>query len=267
MKAGSRESGVGSRNYGLGMLICVSFFPWLARAQDTVPGDALAVAAREARAGLPPRTVDAGGAIAFPFGHGEAVVTCAVLRTCVVALESGERILATTAGDSERWLVAQMGALPVVAVKPTVCGIATDLIIVTDRRIYAVTLRAASCAARAARVTPYVRFWYPDAPPVTAPSASGFSFTYHWTRDPHIGWTPVAVYDDGAHVHIQFAPDARHDVAPVLWQETSSGDRVLLNYSIEGDSYVTDRVFERAVLEASDGRRARRVEIVNDRGR
>ena len=47
----------------------------------------------------------------------------------------------------------------------------------------------------------------------------------------------------------------------------TGGDRVLLNYIVEDDGYVTDRLFERAVLEASDGKRVRRVEIVNDRGR
>jgi hypothetical protein len=66
-------------------------------------------------------------------------------------------------------------------------------------------------------------------------------------------------------VHIEFPAEARRDVAPVLWEETSSGDRVLVNYTTHGTSYVTDRIFARAVLEANDGRHVRRVEIVNDR--
>ncbi|HWZ59900.1 MAG TPA: TrbG/VirB9 family P-type conjugative transfer protein [Gemmatimonadaceae bacterium] len=236
-------------------------WPAVAAAQDTVPGDALAVAAREVRAGLSPRVVDVGGATVFPYGHGEATVACAVLTACVVALAPEERIVATTLGDSERWLAAQMGGSRV-AVKPTACGIATNLAIATDQRVYVLALTAAPCAGRAPRLTPYVRFWYPDATP--AAPAPTLAFTYHWTHDAHLPWTPVAVYDDGAHVYIRFPAASRHGVAPVLWQETADGDRVLLNYTTHDDSYVTDRVFARAVLEASDGRRVHRVEIVND---
>jgi type IV secretion system protein TrbG len=251
---------------GLVLVVLMGIVVRILGAQDTTAGDALAVAAREARNGLPPRTVDVGGAIAYPFGHGEAAVACAALRACVVAVDPSERIVATTVGDSERWLVSTLGPLPVVAVKPTVCGIATDLIIATDRRVYALGLTAAACAARAPRLTPYVRFWYPDA---SEDTPVALAFTYHWTHDAHIAWTPAAVYDDGAHVHIEFPADARRDVAPVLWEETGSGDRVLvnytINYAIHGTSYVTDRIFQRAVLEANDGRHVRRIEIVNDR--
>jgi type IV secretion system protein VirB9 len=249
------------------LLLCC---PHRTIAQDTIPGDPIAVAAREVRAGLPPRVVATGGATAFPFGHGDATVACAILRTCVIALASGERILATTAGDSERWLIAQLvtgatGGTPLVAVKPTDCGIATNLVIVTDARVYALMLTAAPCtAARAPRLTPYVRFWYPDAPP-PSPSEPALSFTYHWTHDAHIAWTPTAIYDDGTRVYIRFPAEARHDAAPVLWQETADGDRALLNYAIQGDAYVADHLFARAILEVTDGRRAHRVEIVNDR--
>jgi type IV secretion system protein TrbG len=251
------------------MLIVPCVAPSRARAQDTVPGDALAVAAREVRSGLAPRVVDIGGATVFPYGHGEAALTCAERRVCVVGLESGERIVGTTVGDSERWLatVVSSGAIPIVALKPTMCGTTSDLVVVTDRRVYTLRLTAAPCVARGARVTPYVRFWYPDvAPPAVQPP---LAFTYHWTHDPHIAWTPTAVYDDGTRVFIRLPAVSREEGAPVLWQETGDGDRVLLNYTIDSDAgggvYVTDRVFARAILEERDGRRVRRVEIVNDR--
>jgi type IV secretion system protein VirB9 len=236
----------------------------LALAQDTVSGDPLAIAAREVRAGLSPRVVQTAGATVFPYGHGDATVACAILRSCVVALEPGERVLATTAGDSERWLIAPLvtgaeGGAPLVAVKPTDCGIATNLVIATDRRVYALALTAAPCVAHIPpRLTPYVRFWYPDA---RTPAEPMLTFDYHWTRDAHIPWTPTAVYDDGTRVYIRFPAEARRDGAPVLWD----GDHVLLNYTVRGDAYVTDRLFARAILEVSDGHHVRRIEIVSDR--
>jgi type IV secretion system protein TrbG len=221
-------------------------------AQDTVGGDAVAVAAREVRRGLAPRVVSSGGATVFPYGYGDPGIVCAVGRACVLGLESGERVVATTVGDSQRWGVTVLGT--VVAVTPSECVGVSDLVVVTDRRVYTVGL---TCGKR---VTPYVRFWFPDAP-----AAPGLAFTYRWTHDPHVAWTPVAVYDDGERVFIRLPGEAREGAAPVLFQESGDGDRVLLNYTIDGDVYVTDRIFERAVLEASDGKRVRRVEIVNER--
>jgi type IV secretion system protein VirB9 len=188
-----------------------------------------------------------------------ATVACAVRRVCVVAIDTGERIVGTTTGDSERWPVT---TLPhVVALKPTECGIASDLVIVTDRRVYTVMLTSAPCGAHGA-ITPYVRFSHPDS--VAAPPPA-LAFTYHWAHDPRVAWTPVAVYDDGVRTTIQFPATASHAAAPVLFEESGDGDRVVLNYRVDGDAYVADRVFARAVLEAADGKRVRRVEIVNDR--
>jgi type IV secretion system protein TrbG len=194
-----------------------------------------------------------------------AAIACAVRRVCVVGIDSSERIVGTTTGDSERWPVTTLSH--VVALKPTECGIASDLVIVTDRRVYTVALTSAPCGSHGpVQITPYVRFSHPDT--VATPPANGAStlaFTYHWTHDPHIAWTPVAVYDDGVRTTIRFPATASRVAAPVLFEESGDGDRVMVNYRAEGDAYVADRVFARAVLEAADGKRVRRVEIVNDR--
>jgi type IV secretory pathway VirB9-like protein len=124
------------RWWWVGVIVVV--VPSLVWGQDTVPGDALAVAAREVRSGLAPRVVEVGGATVFPYGHGEAEVTCGERRVCVVGMEDGERVVATTTGDSERWMVRVVAN--VVAVKPTACGIASDLVIATDRRVYTLAL-------------------------------------------------------------------------------------------------------------------------------
>jgi len=250
---------------------------------DTVAPDPVAFAERDARAGQPPRTVVTAGATIFPFGYGESTVTCAILRVCGISLEPGERILATATGDSERWEIVRAasgpdGGTPLLLVKPADCALTTNLVVATDRRVYTVALGSTSCASPPRgpgampppRLTPLVRFWYPDRQPdsgavADASSPVTWQFTYHWTRDPHLAWTPVAIYDDGRHVHIVLPGDARRSESPVLWERTASGDRVLLNYTVRPDGYVTDRVFARATLELPDGSHARRIEIVNDR--
>jgi type IV secretion system protein VirB9 len=249
---------------------------------DTVAPDPVALAERDAHAGQPPRTVVSAGATIFPFGHGEPTVTCAILRVCGIALEPGERILATATGDSERWEIVRAasgpdGGTPLLLVKPTDCALTTNLVVATDRRVYAVALASTSCASATrapgatppSRLTPLVRFWYPDRRPDTARAdeapAATWQFTYHWTRDARAAWTPVAIFDDGRHVHIVLPGDARRSESPVLWERTATGDRVLLNYTVRPDGYITDRVFARATLELPDGSHPRRIEIVNDR--
>ncbi len=231
---------------------------------------AVAIASHEAERGWSPRTVQTGDAVVFPYGHAQPVVTCAPLRACVIELEPGERIVATALGDTERWLAEEAiagGRTPLVIVKPTACGIATNIVIATDRRVYDLGLDSPDCAHRAVRYTPHVRFYYPGSL-VTGSSAApdafhpeSLSFEYRWVPDRRAPWSPVAVYDDGTHVYIRLSDAARHTDLPVLLLELDDNSTSVLNYAVTNDTYVTDRIFSRAILRD----RGRQVEIVNTR--
>lgn len=121
------------------------------------------------------RMVTVNSTTVYPFGRADAVLPCRVLTACVVELERGERLTAPPlAGDQARWVIADVAAvgqdaIPLVVVKPKQCGIATNLIVVTNRRVYDVGLTAASCRRSrddgnpgGPRGTPRVRFYYPD---------------------------------------------------------------------------------------------------------
>lgn len=239
--------------------------PVLAQSDTSV-----AIASREAERGWSPRTVQTGDAVVFPYGHAQPQVTCAPLRACVIELESGERIVATALGDTERWFAEETiagGRTPVVIVKPTACDIATNLVVATDHRVYDVALESPDCTHRAVRYTPHVRFYYPGSlvTPASAPSFAfhpeSLSFTYRWTPDRRAPWSPVAVYDDGTHVYIRLPESARHSDLPVLLLELDDNSTSILNYVVTNDTYVTDRIFSRATLRD----RGRQVEIVNTR--
>jgi type IV secretion system protein TrbG len=260
-------------------------------------GDPVSIAKAEVARGLGPRTVDAGDAVVYPYGAREAEVVCAPLRACVIELESEERVLATALGDTERWLVERAGTgvggrTPLVIVKPVACGLATNLVVSTDRRVYDIALDAPRCgrgvagaagaaggasgggtagaagAAAAARYTPHVRFYYPTGMVARAGEVSAaavrpesLAFTYRWVADRKVAWSPAAVYDDGAHVYVRLGAEARHGELPVLFAELPDKTTALMNYVVSNDTYITDRVFERAVLVGAGG--ARRIEIVN----
>ncbi len=221
-------------------------------------------------AAAPPET---GDAVVFVYGHSQPTVVCAPLRACAIELEAGERVLATALGDTERWLVDQAITgvhTPLIIVKPTACDIATNLVISTDRRVYDLALESPVCVAhRAVGYTRRVRFTYPAGSVVSQAVAvaaqaefhpESLSFTYRWTVDRRIAWSPVAVYDDGTHVYVRLPESAKRDDLPVLLQVRDDKTTALLPYVVVNNTYVTDRIFARAILRAG----SRQIEIVNE---
>jgi type IV secretion system protein TrbG len=265
-------------------------------AQDSVGADPVAIATHEVAQGWSARTVRTGDAVVFPFGRAQPQLTCAPLRACVIVLEAGEKVLGKASGDTERWLIAQTSTGPggrtaLLVVKPTDCNLTTNLVVTTDRRVYDVTLTSAPCVGRAggatAEYTRIVRFYYPDELLVggdltgmgvtrpmledTAgdPSARGtaparLNFAYTVQPDRGVRWAPQHVYDDGAHVYIRLPEHAQHGALPVLFEVGRDGARGMLNYAVNGDVYVTDRVFTRAVLVVTDGRHEETVKLTNE---
>jgi P-type conjugative transfer protein TrbG len=242
-------------------------------------------AAREyARTGVA-RTIEEGAFETFPYGHAQPTVTCAPLRACVIELEAGESVLSKIAGDTQRWeiqiaVAGANGQTPLVVVKPHDCGLTTNLVLSTTAgRIYDLTLDSPPCPRSGLNphgaYVRHVRFYYPDAlveswsapPQVTISPAiatlSALNFAYRISRERHVAWVPIAVFDDGAHCYIKLPPGASRREAPVLFVLSEDGSKMLLNYNLVGDSYVTDRVFRSAVLVLGEGGHERSVRLDN----
>jgi P-type conjugative transfer protein TrbG len=221
----------------------------------------------------PAPSSETGDAVLFAYGHSQPTVVCAPLRACAIELEPGERVLATALGDTERWLVDQAitGAhTPLIIVKPTACDIATNVVISTDRRVYDLALESPVCAAhRVVAYTRRVRFTYPGGSVVSGAAVASsaefhpesLAFTYRWMADRKISWSPIAVYDDGTHVYVRLPESAKRDDLPVLLQERDDKTTSLLPYIVANNTYVTDRIFTRAILRAG----SKQIEIVNAR--
>ena len=251
--------------------------------------DAVTAATREFRSTGVARTVVQGNFVNFPYAHSQPTVTCARLRACVIELQPGEIVLSRIAGDLERWEIAPAPAGPdgkttLVVVKPKDCDITTNLVLATDRRIYDLTLDSPPCKTVPGRSPtnpqdPYarhIRFYYPDetiaewakpAAPRVGSDVSQLNFNYRVKRDKKFPWQPAQVFDDGAHVYIKLPDAARHSEAPALFMLAEDGSRTLLNYSVVGDTYVTDRLFERAELVAGVNGKERKVSLERRGGR
>ena len=240
--------------------------------------DPVTLATREYRDGGVARTIVEGSFVTFPYGHSQPTLTCTVLRACVIQLQPGEVVLSKITGDTERWEIAPAPSGPdghtaLVVVKPGDCEITTNLLLATDRRLYDLTLDSPPCKSRSTNPQgPYVRhvrFYYPDAmvdewarpaPVRVAPDVTNFNFDYRVKKDKEFRWAPAQVFDDGARVYIKLPEAARHAEAPALFVLEADGSKTLLNYTVlGGDTYVTDRLFDRAVLVAGVKGKERRV--------
>ncbi len=246
-------------------------------------GDPVTAATRAYQTSGIARTVVQGNFLTFPYGHSQPTLTCTVLRACVIELEPGEIVLARIAGDTERWEISPAPAGPdgrtvLIVVKPRDCNVTTNLVLATDRRVYDLTLDAPPCRGRSTNPQqPYVRhvrFYYPDetiarwaeppapAPVRIAPDVLLLNFAYRVKKDRRFPWSPAQVFDDGARVYLKLPEEARHAEAPVLFVLEPDGSKVLINYSVVGGAtYVTDRLFDRAVLVAGVDGKERRVLI------
>ena len=70
----------------------------------------------------------------------------------------------------------------------------------------------------------------------------------------------MRAFDDGSHVYIQMAPVMKTSPAPALLISAGSGPQ-MVNYRVEGDYYVVDRLFNEAILVSGVGRQQDRVTI------
>ncbi len=220
------------------------------------------------------RPVQTGTAIAFPYGKTQPILTCAALRICLIELQAGETIVGIPPrGDTERWRIQTAtwgpnGTHPVVVVKPLNCDLTTNLVILTNKHLYDLTLDAPPCPGPEqadipiASYTRRLTFYYPDEElavweqqiPLT-PAVGGerrawesLHYGYRWTKDKGFPWTPAVVFDDGAHLYVKIPTRATHAVAPVLFAVDTDGVTSLLNYTIRNGFYITDRVVNRAAL-------------------
>lgn len=185
-------------------------------------------------------------------------------RVSDIALEPGEQLVAVSAGDTVRWIIGDTtsGAGETrqvhLLVKPFAAGLATNMVITTDRRTYHLALSSTDATAMAA-----VSWTYPQdrllalkrqnaiaeaaAPVAESVAVEAIRFRYAITGDAP-PWRPVRVFDDGQKVYIEFPARLDQGEAPPLFVVGPLGDSQLVNYRVRGARYVVDRLFAAAEL-------------------
>src|SRR5216683_1837718 len=229
------------------------------------------------------------GSVIYPYDEGpEPMVNCAPLRTTDIQLQPGETITDVAMGDTERWMATPASSgeprnpVPHLAVKPQAPGIATNLTIYTTKHIYHLLLRSRG------RAMQEVEFYYPDEVLAAMKEADAAAAKDGTAGDPpgddnasavkiaaidpgqlnffykidgaNVPFRPVRAFDDGSHVYIQMAPGMKTSDAPALLIAAGGGTQ-MVNYRVEGNYYVVDRLFNQAILVSGVGRQQDRVTI------
>jgi len=226
------------------------------------------------------------GTIKFLFGAQQPSIVCAVLQVCDVELQAGEQVNSIHLGDTARWTVepAITGSGPAevqhLIIKPMDVGLETSLIVTTNRRTYHFRLRS-----HRTEFMPRVAFTYTEDAvakwdaikrhevvekhehtiPQTGEYLGDLNFVYD--VDGSAPWKPVRVYNDGIKTIIQMPNTMAQTEAPTLLVVRKDGglftddETVIVNYRVQGDRYIVDTIFEKAILIAGVGSSQDRVTI------
>lgn len=226
------------------------------------------------------------GSIRYLFGAQQPSIVCAVLQVCDVELQAGEQVNSIHLGDTARWTLepaitgSGLAEIQHLIIKPMDVGLETSLIVTTNRRTYHFRLRS-----HRTQFMPRVAFTYTEDAlvkwdalktrevkekqertiPQTGEYLGDLNFTYN--VDGTVAWKPVRVYNDGQKTIIQMPTAMAQTEAPTLLVVRKDGglftddETVLVNYRIQGDRYIVDTIFDKAILIAGVGSGQDRVTI------
>lgn len=196
-----------------------------------------------------------------------------------IALEPGETLTGAgpiAAGDTARWIIGDTESGSGVArrvhvlVKPTRADITTNLVITTDKRTYMIELRSGERP-----YMPAVAWAYPapagggsQALPATPviPAVAARNYRYGLTGD-NPPWKPIAVYDDGRRVYVEFPRGIVQGEMPPIFVIGPNGETQIANSRIYQHILIVDRLFGAAELRLGASDRQQTVRIVRTDGR
>lgn len=220
-----------------------------------------------------------GDRVVYLYGSGQPTLVCAPLELCVIYLEAGERVVENGVhlGDAVRWQIAPaIGAdeRTQLVVKPVDVGLETSLVVITNHRTYHIKLRS-----RRHDYMPGIAFKYPGnlagqwqdyyqktkkaeahKTTDTGIKLSDLDFNYSISGCDNCYFKPVRVYNDGAQTVIEMPKSLSRGSAPALLVSSNQGDE-LVNYRVQNNKYIVDRLFMKAILINGVGKYQQKVVI------
>jgi type IV secretion system protein VirB9 len=202
----------------------------------------------------------------YPYTEGALYqVYTAVSQVTGIALEPGEQLVSFSSGDTLRWVVGDTtsgegaSARVHLLIKPVHAGLQTNGLITTDRRFYHLELHSTETTYMAS-----VSWSYPAAElvalrrrtdaaeasttAIAAPNIDLSRLNFRYRIEGDAPWRPKQVFDDGSKVYIQFPSGLSRSEAPPLFVIGPDAKPALVNYRVNGATYIVDRLFAAAEL-------------------
>jgi type IV secretion system protein VirB9 len=170
-----------------------------------------------------------------------------------------------SSGDTLRWVVGDTtsgegaGARVHLLIKPVHAGLQTNGLITTDRRFYHLELHSTDKTYMAS-----VSWSYPagqliglrgngnaeaiSAKAISSPNIDLSRLNFRYRIEGDAPWRPKQVFDDGSKVYIQFPSGITTSEAPPLFVIGPDAKPALVNYRVNGATYIVDRLFAAAEL-------------------
>lgn len=177
-----------------------------------------------------------------------------------VVLQAGETIEQIRVGDKHRWEIdtftdSSDGASHVY-IQPIQENIRTNMVILTDRRTYQLSLDTSVF------YDSIVAWKYPGEAQAPAPvkkeavmeveSADMLSFDYVIQRSKKYDWAPRFIFDDGFNTYIAIDPDEIAKNPPAIFTENRIGNLVLVDYELVDDNIILNKVYTNLQLRVRD---------------
>jgi type IV secretion system protein VirB9 len=234
--------------------------------------------------GAPKPYMQENGRINYYFGTMHPRIICKPLRLTDIELEPGERVRNVHISDSVRWTVssassgAEENLVTHVILKPQLPDIAANLLIHTDKRTYSLDL----ISVAQGQFMTFVGFVYPETPKsqkvadaeswqallaqykraddikasrtsvernarVVDPENIYTDYNIKVIQGKNIAWKPESVYDSSGKTYILMPARMQVTEAPAMHIK-ANGREKLVNYRVEGNLYIVDRLFDIGIL-------------------
>lgn len=225
------------------------------------------------------------GSVVYLYGESMPSIVTAPLRLTNITLEAGEIIKDVQIGDSVRWVVSlslsgeEPNLTSHVVLKPVDKNLQTTLSIMTNKRVYTLNL-----VSEAKRFMPNVSFHYTDnivnslesyknalkqksknkeftkVDEEIPSNIENIDFGYSITGD--ADFKPLRVYNDGIKTYLQMPKNMKFYEAPALMVlDTKTDENQIVNYRLKKDTFIVDRLFDKAVLISNVGQKQSKITI------
>ena len=183
----------------------------------------------------------------------------------VIEFSPREHIETVSMGDSEAWQVLPTKSRPnILLIKPLEENAQTNMTVMTTKRIYTFDLTASKAVShRSPELAFRIRFVYPEETdlelanfgsmtsahydPLQGTDGSDWNFDYSYSGDKRL--RPKRAFDDGVFTYFQFED---FEVMPAIFAVDEKGNESLVNYNIQGDYLVVNRVGAQYTLRDGD---------------